>query len=106
LRRISYSFSERVASNRLGQSASETFCLLDEGQVNPHLFWIVMMPFTVEQFLDVFAHYNLGVWPAQVVLTLLLYAQSVWRFNAPRISAGAFTVCYPFSGCGAALSIT
>jgi hypothetical protein len=27
-----------------------------------------MMPFTVEQFLDVFARYNVGVWPAQIVL--------------------------------------
>ena len=27
-----------------------------------------MMPFTVEQFLDVFARYNGGVWPAQIVL--------------------------------------
>jgi hypothetical protein len=27
-----------------------------------------MMPFTVEQFLEVFAWYNVGVWPAQIVL--------------------------------------
>lgn len=27
-----------------------------------------MIPFTVEQFLDVFARYNAGVWPAQIVL--------------------------------------
>ena len=28
----------------------------------------VMIPFTVEQFLDVFARYNVAVWPAQIVL--------------------------------------
>lgn len=27
-----------------------------------------MIPFTVEQFLDVFARYNVAVWPAQIVL--------------------------------------
>jgi hypothetical protein len=29
------------------------------------------MPFTVEQFFDVFARYNAGVWPAQLVLNAL-----------------------------------
>lgn len=29
------------------------------------------MPFTVEQFIEVFARYNLAVWPMQVVLIVL-----------------------------------
>ena len=29
------------------------------------------LPFTVEQFVDVFSQYNVAVWPAQTVLTAL-----------------------------------
>jgi hypothetical protein len=32
---------------------------------------MLQLPFTAEQFLDVFARYNLTVWPAQLVLTAL-----------------------------------
>ena len=33
-----------------------------------------MLPFTVEQFLDVFAEYNRAVWPMQVILVFLAIA--------------------------------
>src|SRR5512146_2853792 len=36
------------------------------------------MPFTHEQFLDVFARYNTAFWPAAVVLWLLSIAALVW----------------------------
>lgn len=32
------------------------------------------LPFTIEQFLDVFAHYNLSIWPVQIILNLLAVA--------------------------------
>jgi hypothetical protein len=35
------------------------------------------LPFTVDQFLDVFRHYNLAVWPAQWVLAALAAAATV-----------------------------
>lgn len=46
-----------------------------------------MIPITVEQFLEVFARYNVGVWPAQGVLYAIalcaigLALQRTWNFS-------------------------
>lgn len=42
------------------------------------------LPFTIEQFLDVFRRYNEGVWPAQWLLTLVAIATVAATFNVGR----------------------
>ncbi len=50
------------------------------------------LPFTVEQFFDVFARYNVALWPAPVALTALaalcvLALFSRWRWRGVLVSA-------------------
>jgi len=50
------------------------------------------IPFTVEQFFEVFARYNEGVWPTQIILNLLALAAIVLvlrprPFSSPAIAA-------------------
>jgi hypothetical protein len=40
------------------------------------------LPFTVEQFFDTFARYNLSVWPMQIILTGLAIAIIILLFSA------------------------
>lgn len=47
------------------------------------------LPFTLEQFLDVFKNYNLSVWPTQIVLTLLAIVILVLVFIKARIASQA-----------------
>jgi hypothetical protein len=42
------------------------------------------LPFTVEQFFEVFAAYNMAVWPAQFVLGILAVALLVIPFHSPE----------------------
>jgi hypothetical protein len=46
-----------------------------------------MMPFTVEQFLDVFARYNVAVWPAQIGL----YAVALYAIGLALQRSGNFS---------------
>lgn len=39
------------------------------------------LPFTTNQFLDVFAHYNAAVWPVQLILAVLACATAVIAFS-------------------------
>ncbi len=39
------------------------------------------IPFTIEQFMDVMANYNLAVWPFQVILNLLAVAAVIFSFK-------------------------
>jgi hypothetical protein len=39
------------------------------------------IPFSKEQFFDVFARYNVGVWPMQVILVLLAVSAIVLLFR-------------------------
>jgi hypothetical protein len=61
-----------------------------------------MIPFTVEQFLDVFARYNVAVWPAQVVLyavALCAIGLAIQRSgNFSRSIAGLLSVLWLWSG--------
>jgi len=49
------------------------------------------LPFTVDQFLDVFAHYNMAVWPMQIILNLLaliIIIFTIFKFKlADRINS-------------------
>lgn len=45
------------------------------------------LPFTLEQFFDVFARYNTAVWPVQVLLNLLALAAIVLVFRANKSAA-------------------
>ena len=58
------------------------------------------LPFTVEQFLDVFAEYNLSVWPFQIVL--YLFALTAVFLTIKRFSYGNKIVSgiLDFSGSG------
>jgi hypothetical protein len=51
----------------------------------------VNLPFTSEQFFDVFRRYNEAVWPAQIALNLIgaFVAMAAWRANARRSWAWA-----------------
>jgi len=51
------------------------------------------LPFTSEQFFDVFRRYNEAVWPAQIALNLIgaFVAMAAWRANARRSWAWAGT---------------
>lgn len=44
------------------------------------------VPFTTEQFLDVFAHDNVSMWPAQDVLLLLGIVVAVFLLTTTRSS--------------------
>ena len=44
------------------------------------------IPFSKEQFMDVFAHYNLTIWPFQVVLNLLALTMIIFTFNRRKNS--------------------
>jgi hypothetical protein len=44
------------------------------------------IPFTIEQFLDVFARYNQGVWPMQIVLVALAVLAVVLLFRSGQTS--------------------
>jgi hypothetical protein len=48
-----------------------------------------VLPFTSEQFFDVFRHYNEGVWPAQVVLYLLGVVGVAARFAPQPVGSAA-----------------
>jgi len=39
----------------------------------------VQLPFTIEQFFEVFSEYNAAVWPAQIALTFLAVALVLWH---------------------------
>ena len=60
------------------------------------------LPFTIEQFLDVFRRYNEAVWPAQVVLVLLGVAAVVLaaraRPRADRVAAGILGALWLWTG--------
>jgi hypothetical protein len=45
------------------------------------------MPFTHEQFLDVFARYNVALWPAAAALWLASAAAFIWLLRAGRSAA-------------------
>jgi uncharacterized protein DUF6064 len=49
-------------------------------------------PFTTEQFFDVFAHYNAGIWPAQYVLIALGVAVAIALFVDLRSSTVALSI--------------
>jgi hypothetical protein len=44
------------------------------------------LPFTVEQFFDTFARYNLSVWPMQIILTGLAIAIVILLFSARQFN--------------------
>ena len=46
-----------------------------------------MIPFTVDQFFEVFARYNEGVWPMQIILTVLAIAIIILLFRARHYSS-------------------
>jgi len=53
---------------------------------------VVSMPFTVDQFMDVFKSYNISVWPTQIFLNILaliaiIFALRKYRFS-DRINVG------------------
>ncbi len=61
------------------------------------------MPFTHEQFLDVFARYNAALWPAAVILWLLSIAALVWlvRGGATASSRMAAVLAIQWAWAGA-----
>jgi Family of unknown function (DUF6064) len=60
------------------------------------------IPFTKEQFLDVFAHYNLTVWPFQIVLYLLaitVIIVSLKKFkNSDKTGASVLSFLWIWTG--------
>ena len=54
------------------------------------------MPFTPEQFFDVFRAYNATVWPAQVLLHLLALAAAALAFRAGRGAGVAISLILAF----------
>jgi hypothetical protein len=46
----------------------------------------VNMPFTIEQFLDVFQRYNLSVWPMQIILNFIAVSALVLAIKKLKIS--------------------
>jgi hypothetical protein len=60
------------------------------------------LPFTAEQFFDVFRHYNETVWPAQVALNLLaLVAIGLWirrPQNSGRLISGVLGLLWAWTG--------
>ncbi|MFO7945194.1 MAG: DUF6064 family protein [Armatimonadota bacterium] len=64
----------------------------------------MQVPFTVEQFLDVFAAYNTAIWPAQYLayafgVAIILYAYSDWKYRA-RIAYSLLAALWIFTGIG------
>ena len=61
-------------------------------------------PFTIDEFLQVFHHYNLAIWPAQVCAHTLGLVALVAAFSrrdaAPRIAFAALAVLWAFVGIG------
>ena len=45
------------------------------------------LPFTVEQFFDTLARYNLSVWPMQIILTMLAIAVIILLFRARQYNS-------------------
>lgn len=62
------------------------------------------LPFTPEQFLSVFAHYNLTVWPAQIVLNLLAITAIAFALrpfsSSSRFIAGILAFFWLWTGLG------
>ena len=62
------------------------------------------MPFTVNQFLDVFAAYNAAIWPAQIgayaFAVVILVALFSLRPSAVRGAMAALAVLWAFIGIG------
>jgi hypothetical protein len=62
-----------------------------------------VLPFTREQFVAVFADYNLGVWPAQVLAYLLGLVMVVLLFRRSRtgnpIIGGGLAAMWVWTGC-------
>jgi hypothetical protein len=58
------------------------------------------LPFTVEQFLDVFRRYNEQVWPAQLALLLLGVGAVVLAARARPGARARPRASSPRSGCG------
>ena len=57
------------------------------------------LPFTVEQFLDVFRRYNEGVWPAQLVLLLVAVGAIVGAMNGwSRFVSATLAVLWAWTG--------
>jgi hypothetical protein len=60
------------------------------------------LPFTAEQFFDVFRQYNEAVWPAQVALNLLaLAAIGLWIWHPPhsnRLISGVLGLLWAWTG--------
>ncbi len=63
-----------------------------------------MLPFTSEQFFDVFARYNTAIWPAQLVAyllgtaaTFLVFARGVW---SDRFIASILAIMWAWTGVG------
>lgn len=60
------------------------------------------LPFTAQQFFDVFAHYNQSVWPAQVLLNLAALIAIVYLFHrglySGRIISGILALLWAWTG--------
>jgi len=60
------------------------------------------IPFTKEQFLDVFAHYNMTVWPFQVVLNLLALIMIIFTFihrkNSDKVNSAILSFLWIWIG--------
>jgi len=61
-----------------------------------------MLPFTREQFLAIFAHYNLGIWPVQVFACLLAAAAIVLLLRptrwSDRVIGGGLALLWSWTG--------
>jgi hypothetical protein len=56
----------------------------------------VDLPFTVEQFLDVFRQYNLAVWPMQIVLFIIALTAAVLIIRKKHFSGKAVPIILAF----------
>ncbi len=60
------------------------------------------MPFTHDQFLDVFARYNVAMWPAASLLWVVSLVAAIWLLRAPaatsRAIAAVLAVHWAWSG--------
>lgn len=60
------------------------------------------IPFTIEQFLDVFRNYNMGVWPAQLLLYVLAIGTIIFVFRrtvlSNKIIAGGLFILWFWMG--------
>lgn len=74
-----------------------------DGAILPQKFWgWIMLPFTPEQFLAVFASYNDSIWPIQIgayQLGVLAVALLFWRpQGADRVIAGILAAMWLWTG--------